>query len=166
VKNGQCAVCCVRHWTVESRTLLSWIGMELPFAAASSYGLLRRQWQSLLMPLQECLFLQPLALQYSKRPVYLTSILATAGIMAWAAHTNTDGKWIANKLLQGCVGVPIESLCEVSVTDSYFTHERGQYLALCGCSSLDRISLRPSSRALLLMVKAGDGCCTGGPSSV
>jgi len=84
------------------------------------------------MMIQGCLFWQPLALQYGKRPVYLFSILATAGIMVWAAHTNTNGQWIANKLLQGFFGAPIESLCEVSVTDIYFTHERGQYLALYG----------------------------------
>lgn len=79
-----------------------------------------------------CLFWQPIALQYGKRPVYLISILATAGIMIWAAHTNTNGQWIASKVLQGFVGAPIESLCEVSITDVYFTHERGTYIALYG----------------------------------
>lgn len=29
-------------------------------------------------------------------------------------------------------GAPIESLCEISVTDIYFTHERGTYIALYG----------------------------------
>ena len=56
--------------------------------------------------------------------------------------------WIANKILQGFFGAPIESLCEISVTDivylarlmpitrltssQYFTHERGTYIALYG----------------------------------
>ena len=77
-----------------------------------------------------CLVWQPLALQYGKRPVYLFSILATMGIMVWAPYTTTNGQWIANKILQGFFGAPIESLCEISVTDIYFTHERGSYMAL------------------------------------
>ena len=28
-----------------------------------------------------------------------------------------NGQWIANKILQGFFGAPIESLCEISVTD-------------------------------------------------
>lgn len=64
-----------------------------------------------------CLLWQPLALQYGKRPVYLISILATTAIMIWVPYTKTNGQWIASKLLQGFFGAPIESLCEISVTD-------------------------------------------------
>lgn len=69
-----------------------------------------------------CLFWQPLALQYGKRPVYLFSILATMAIQVWAPYTKNNGQWIANKILQGFVGAPIESLCEISVTDMYVLH--------------------------------------------
>ena len=79
-----------------------------------------------------CLLWQPLALQYGKRPVYLLSMLATLATQVWAAHTKTNGQWIASKIVQGLVGAPIESLCEISVTDIYFTHERGRYIALYG----------------------------------
>jgi len=64
-----------------------------------------------------CLFWQPLALQYGKRPVYLFSILATMLVQIWAPYTKSNGQWIANKVLQGFFGAPIESLCEISVTD-------------------------------------------------
>lgn len=74
-----------------------------------------------------CLIWQPLAMQYGKRPVYLFSILATMGIQIWAPYTKSNGQWIANKILQGFVGAPIESLCEISVTDIYFQHERGAW---------------------------------------
>ncbi|KAK5057484.1 hypothetical protein LTR84_011484 [Exophiala bonariae] len=76
-----------------------------------------------------CIVFQPLALQYGKRPVYLFSMLATVGIQVWSAHAKTNGEWIANKILQGFVGSPIESLCEISVADLYFTHERAKYMA-------------------------------------
>lgn len=77
-----------------------------------------------------CLIWQPLALQYGKRPIYLLSILATLATQIWAPYTKTNGQWIANKIVQGFVGAPIESLCEISVTDIYFTHERGRYIGL------------------------------------
>ncbi|KAG9675500.1 MFS general substrate transporter, partial [Aureobasidium melanogenum] len=77
-----------------------------------------------------CLVWQPLALQYGKRPVYLFSILATMAIQLWAPYTKSNGQWIANKILQGFFGAPIESLCEISVTDVWFQHERGTYLGL------------------------------------
>lgn len=79
-----------------------------------------------------CLIWQPLALQYGKRPIYLFSILATAAIQVWAPYTKNNSQWIANKVLQGFVGAPIESLCEISVTDIYFQHERGFYIAVYG----------------------------------
>ena len=37
--------------------------------------------------------------------------------MVWVPYTNTNGQWIASKLLQGFFGAPVESLCEISVTD-------------------------------------------------
>ena len=38
-------------------------------------------------------------------------------ITVWVPYANTNGLWIASKLLQGFVGAPVESLCEISVTD-------------------------------------------------
>lgn len=45
-------------------------------------------------------------------------------IMIWVPYTNTNGQWIASKLLQGFFGAPVESLCEISVTDAVRTARR------------------------------------------
>ena len=37
--------------------------------------------------------------------------------MIWVPYTDTNGQWIGSKLLQGFFGAPIESLCEISLTD-------------------------------------------------
>ncbi|ONH70187.1 Protein HOL1 [Cyberlindnera fabianii] len=77
-----------------------------------------------------CLIFQPLALQYGKRPIYLISTLATALICVWAPHTKSNGEWIGSKILQGFFGAPIESLCEISVTDIFFEHERARGMGI------------------------------------
>ncbi|KAI4098832.1 MAG: hypothetical protein L6R37_006286 [Teloschistes peruensis] len=64
-------------------------------------------------------------------------------IMIWVPYTKTNGQWIASKILQGFFGAPIESLCEISVTDLYFTHERGSYIALYGFALLSSSYLAP-----------------------
>ncbi|KIW36495.1 uncharacterized protein PV06_11262 [Exophiala oligosperma] len=77
-----------------------------------------------------CLLWQAIALQYGKRPVYLISLLGTMAIMVWQPYIRSNGQWIVAKLLQGVFGSPIESLGEISVSDVFFTHERGRYLAV------------------------------------
>ncbi|KAI9150869.1 MFS-type transporter [Paramyrothecium foliicola] len=52
------------------------------------------------------------------------------GVMIWQPHIRTNGEWIAAKILQGIFGAPMESLAEITVSDVFFTHERGKYMAL------------------------------------
>jgi MFS family permease len=77
-----------------------------------------------------CLVFQPLALQYGKRPVYLFSMFATIFVCVWSPFCKTNGEWIGSKIIQGFVGAPIESLCEITVSDVLFEHERARGMGI------------------------------------
>lgn len=81
-----------------------------------------------------CIIWQAVALQYGKRPVYLFSIIANIIILATAPLCTTSGTYTANRILLGFFGAPVESLCEISVVDVWFAHERPKYLAWYGWS--------------------------------
>ncbi|CZT11145.1 uncharacterized protein RCO7_05575 [Rhynchosporium graminicola] len=44
----------------------------------------------------------------------------------------TNGPYLAVKILQGFFGAPVESLCEISMKDIWFSHERPLCLAVYG----------------------------------
>jgi len=81
-----------------------------------------------------CIVWQALALQYGKRPVYLISLLTNVIILATAPLCTTSGTYLANRILLGFFGSPVESLAEISVTDIWFAHQRPKYMALYGWS--------------------------------
>ena len=77
-----------------------------------------------------CLIWQPLALTYGRRGVYLITMLLTIPMMEWTAYSTSSGEWFAHRILVGIIASPIESLCEVTVFDLYFAHNRGTYMGL------------------------------------
>lgn len=81
-----------------------------------------------------CLVFQPLAMQYGKRPVYLFSTIACAGLNLWQPWITTNGQWIASKILAGLVTSPIEALPEATISDLFFEHERATYMGIYAVS--------------------------------
>lgn len=77
-----------------------------------------------------CLVWQPIAVTYGRRGVYLITMLLTVPIMAWTAYSSSSGEWFAHRVLIGIIVSPIESLCEVTVFDLFFAHNRGTYMGL------------------------------------
>lgn len=77
-----------------------------------------------------CCVFQPLALQYGKRPVLLFSMFGTCFVCVWAPYSKSGGEWIGSKILQGFLGSPIESLCEIAISDVFFEHERAMGLGV------------------------------------
>ncbi|KAH8690710.1 putative MFS transporter [Talaromyces proteolyticus] len=76
------------------------------------------------------LFWQPFSLRYGKRLAFLVSTAGSIGTCIWGAYVKSNGEWIAKCILQGFFTAPIEALPELSVTDLYFTHERGTYMGI------------------------------------
>ncbi|EKD21760.1 major facilitator superfamily transporter [Drepanopeziza brunnea f. sp. 'multigermtubi' MB_m1] len=81
-----------------------------------------------------CIVWQALALQYGKRPAYLISMAVSTVLMGVTPLCVTNGPYLAVKILQGFFGAPVESLCEISMTDIWFSHERPLFLAVYGLS--------------------------------
>ncbi|KAH9949168.1 major facilitator superfamily domain-containing protein [Amylocystis lapponica] len=73
---------------------------------------------------------QPIALTFGKRGVYLISLVGSIGMCMWVPYVTTNGQWIASKIIQGFFCNPVESLCEVSVGDVFFAHERGTFIGI------------------------------------
>ncbi|KAH7884237.1 major facilitator superfamily domain-containing protein [Phlebopus sp. FC_14] len=73
---------------------------------------------------------QPLALTFGKRGIYLLSVLGNTAMCLWTPYIKTEGQWIASKIIQGYLCTPVESLCEVSIADVFFAHERGTYIGV------------------------------------
>ncbi|KIW17089.1 hypothetical protein PV08_04280 [Exophiala spinifera] len=76
------------------------------------------------------LFWQPFALRYGKRLTFLISVLGAIATSMWSPYVRSNGEWIARCIVMGFFIAPIEALPEISVTDIYFTHQRGTWMGV------------------------------------
>ncbi|KAK4501455.1 hypothetical protein PRZ48_007264 [Zasmidium cellare] len=73
---------------------------------------------------------QPIAERYGKRMVYLICLAGTIGCAVWGTYAHGQGQWIAKNILGGLFVAPWEAIPAVSITDVFFQHERGKYMAI------------------------------------
>lgn len=76
-----------------------------------------------------CLLLQPTALIFGRRFVYLSCVvlMMVANIIG-AVSTSIEHLYAVN-IIGGFAAAPCDSLIEISVTDTFFQHERATYLS-------------------------------------
>ncbi|CDK26580.1 unnamed protein product [Kuraishia capsulata CBS 1993] len=72
---------------------------------------------------------QPFGLTYGRRPALLLGGLGVLLCTVWSAYVKSSGEWYVNRLLTGTFYGPIETLIEVCISDVFFAHERGTYIA-------------------------------------
>ena len=73
---------------------------------------------------------QPIALHFGRRSSAVISLFITTFLVLWAAFMKTAGEWYANRILIGIFFSGIESLIEMCITDTKFTHERGSFFGV------------------------------------
>ncbi|OIW30445.1 MFS general substrate transporter [Coniochaeta ligniaria NRRL 30616] len=71
---------------------------------------------------------QPFALNFGRRPTAVFSLGITSFLVLWASYMKTTGEWYANRILTGIFFSTIESLIELCVADTKFSHERGFHM--------------------------------------
>lgn len=76
-----------------------------------------------------CLLWQPLALTYGRRPVILFAGLACMLCTVWSAYVKSSGEWYVNRLLVGFFYGPMETVVELCISDVFFAHQRGKWIA-------------------------------------
>lgn len=71
-----------------------------------------------------------MALSIGKRPVYILSTLGCAAYPFWITRISSLGEWYGACVYLGFVGSPLFVLPELSLTDTFFYHERGLPLGI------------------------------------
>lgn len=86
---------------------------------------------------------QPLALNFGRRPLAVISLFITSFLVLWASFMKSSAEWYANRILIGIILSGIESLAELCVTDTKFTHERGFHMGFYNWSLYTGAFLSP-----------------------
>ncbi|KAJ5454352.1 uncharacterized protein N7458_005308 [Penicillium daleae] len=75
------------------------------------------------------LFWVPVLLKYGRRPVYIASFLIYFFMIIGSGAAKTYGAEIVTRLLLGFAGGAGECLAPLTITDIFFLHERGLFMA-------------------------------------
>jgi len=87
-----------------------------------------------------CVLFIPFALKIGRRPIYLVSIAGSLATAVWQARIMTAGDLIGSNFLAGVMGSIAETICQMSIADLFFVHQRatanGIYLLMAVSRSL------------------------------
>lgn len=72
-----------------------------------------------------CILFIPFALKYGRRPVYILSAAADLATAIWQAKMQTVGDLYGSNLISGLAGAISETICQMTIADMYFVHQRG-----------------------------------------
>lgn len=72
-----------------------------------------------------CILFIPFALKFGRRPVYLMSIAVSLATCIWQGKMQTSGDLLGSNLVAGLAGATAETICQMSIADMFFVHQRG-----------------------------------------
>ena len=72
-----------------------------------------------------CVLFIPLALKFGRRPIYLVSIAVSLGSSIWQARAMNSGDILGANLVSGLAGAISETICQMTIADVFFIHQRG-----------------------------------------
>ncbi|KAF4903613.1 putative MFS-type transporter [Colletotrichum fructicola] len=87
--------------------------------------------------------LNPFALKYGRRPVYILSTAIQFGVTIWSAHQQTVADLMMVNIISCFVGAPAEVVVQMTVADVFFVNQRGTMNALFFWSTRIGASLTP-----------------------
>jgi MFS family permease len=71
----------------------------------------------------------PLILKYGRRPMYLFTFTGYFAVTLWAGFTKGYASELVARLLLGAFSGSAEAMAPISISDLFFLHERGLYMA-------------------------------------
>lgn len=67
----------------------------------------------------------PFALKFGRRPIYLFSIAGSIASAAWFGKVKNDSDLYGANILAGLAGSIAETICQMTIADLFFVHQRG-----------------------------------------
>lgn len=71
----------------------------------------------------------PLIVKYGRRPVYLFSFCIYTATAIWAGTARTYGNALAARVVMGFASGVAETMAPLTISDTFFLHERGAVMA-------------------------------------
>ncbi|KAF2234242.1 MFS general substrate transporter [Viridothelium virens] len=72
----------------------------------------------------------PLLIKYGRRPVYIVSFACYTGVAAWCGGATSYGSELAGRIMLGFFAGAGECIGPVTISDIFFLHERGTFMAI------------------------------------